>query len=71
MQIFNSVSPKECLLGPENTGTSGIHNVPALAKGKVPHKYVERGLPAFSSLYLAIKLAKVIKISHRSRPKLH
>ena len=29
-----------------------IHNVPALAKGKVPHKYVERGLPVFLLLYL-------------------
>ena len=35
------------------TATVGvIHNVPALAKGKVPHKYVERGLRAFSPLYL-------------------
>ena len=24
----------------------------ALAKGKVPHKYVERGLPVFSPIYL-------------------
>ena len=33
-----------------------IHNVPAWAKGKVPHKYVERGLPAFSPLCLRTRV---------------
>ena len=33
-----------------------IHNVPALAKSKVPHKYVERGLPVFSPLYLCARV---------------
>ena len=50
----------------------------ALAKGKVPNKYVERGFPVFSPLYLrtqclhwlAIKLAKIIKIPHCNRPKI-
>ena len=33
-------------------GTSSIHNVQALAKGKVPHRNIERGVPVFSPLFL-------------------
>ena len=51
-----------------------IHKIPAFAKGKVPHRHVERGFPVFATLHLrvlvrlALKLAKVIKISHCETP---
>ena len=33
-------------------GLRSCHSQPAIAKVKDPHRYVERGLPVFSPLYL-------------------
>ena len=56
---------------PDHDFPHHIHSVPVLAKGKVPHRHVERSLPVHSPAFttlsmrmhlLASKIAKVNKM---------